>query len=96
MMEAYCQVVKLHNPQIRYLICLATRPGPPGTRRSEDLMSFDFSGWTPEDDRRAEHLQRELDVLTDATPRSLFEPPVTHRGARKVNRRERRKAILAR
>lgn len=92
MMGAYCYIVKYMNPDVRYVVCLSTEPGSTRRRRSEDLVSFDFEGWTDEDDKQAAQLQEELDILTDFSLRPLGEPTVERRGDLKGNRRERRKA----
>lgn len=91
-MTAYCHVVKHMRPKIRYVICLAMEPGSPTRRRSEDLMSFDFQDWTPEADRDAAKVQKELNILVDFSERQLWEAPVTRRGDLTGNRHERRKA----
>ena len=93
-LTAYCYVVRHMKPELRYVIGFTTEPGSSSRRRSEDLMSFDFADWTAEDDENAIQAQKEMNILTDYSHRSLlFGEPVTRRGdLRGGNRRERRKA----
>jgi hypothetical protein len=92
-LTAYCHVVKHMKPEFRYIIGLSTDSGPVSRRRSEDLMSFDFMEWTAKDDENAALVQKEMNILTDYSERSLlFDEPVTRRGDLEGgNRRERRR-----
>jgi hypothetical protein len=94
-MMAYAQVVKHTHASIRYVICLATEPGPPGKLRSEDLMSFDFHGWDAKADAAAAaaKLQQELGILVDFDVRMISGRPNTRRGdLAGGNRKQRRTA----
>jgi hypothetical protein len=91
-MTAYCHVAKHMKPNVRYVICLATQPGTPHLRRSEDLMSFDFNTWTEEDDQKAAAVQRDLNILTTIATKTLAEPLEFWTPEQDGNRSARRRA----
>lgn len=94
MLEAYAYVVKYQNPTVKRVYGIAIEPGNTRRGRSEDLMSFDFTGWTDADNENAQKIQDEGQILTDVSHRSaLLDPPNTSRPDLALgNRRERRKA----
>ena len=61
-LDAYCYVVKMMNPQIRFIIGVATEQAT-SQGRSEDLIALDYDGWTAEDNNRAKSLQAELNIF---------------------------------
>ena len=92
MMVGYAWVTKYKFPDSEFIICLGIEPGISRSRRSEDLMSFDFRKWKEEDNKAAQKIQEEMDILTDVDERHLSEPPNIRRGdLHSGNRKERRK-----
>ncbi|WP_313031163.1 hypothetical protein [Brucella sp.] len=92
-LTAYAHVIRFKSPNVDFVYGLATEPGTSSSARSEDLMSFDFTGWSEEEDEEAQILQKKLDILVDYSERSLlFDPPNTYRpDLAKGNRKERRR-----
>ena len=73
LMTAYALVTKYKFPDCDYISCLATEPGFSGIRRTEDLMTFDFREWKPEDNQNAKQIQKELNILVDVKKRKIFD-----------------------
>lgn len=62
MLESYCMVAKYKFPNAEDIIGLATESGLE-EYRSEDLMYFDVSQWSEEDQKNAEYLHNEIGLL---------------------------------
>lgn len=61
-LHAYCYVVKLKNPKIRYVVGIATEQMI-APWHSEELIVFDFEGWDEADNKIARKLQEEYSIL---------------------------------
>jgi hypothetical protein len=64
LLAAYCQVTKVHRPKLLDIVGIATEPIDFDSR-SEDLIYLNARGWSFQDQRNAEELQRELGLLTN-------------------------------
>lgn len=63
-LEACMRVAKFKNRSAEDIIGIATESGLDNEERSEDAIYFDARHWTEEDDRDAQELQENLDILT--------------------------------
>lgn len=73
MLTDYAFVLKSMVNDIRWVVGIATEPGPPDLPRSEDLMSFELTDWDDELQREAEQMQDELRILAEYKNRDLSE-----------------------
>lgn len=69
-LEACIRVAKLKNSNAQDIIGIATESGLENAGRSEDAIYFDARHWTEEEDRDAQELQKNLDILT--TPKMMM------------------------
>jgi hypothetical protein len=77
----YCAVTKLKFPKAVHIIGIASEAGLP-PQRSEDLIYLDASKWGPNDEARAQKIQKELKILQKVTAvgTRTFEYPVDRSG----------------
>ena len=64
---AYCLALKLRKPKTQTVIGLATEPGLLNEGRSEDLIFYDMTHWTPENDLQAKHAVERFGLLKTQT-----------------------------
>ena len=78
----YCYTVKLKWPEAQSVVGIATESGM-DEPRSEDMIYFDASAWTKEDEAHAKEIQERFKLLQKAkmTKGVTHEYPVDHRGA---------------
>jgi hypothetical protein len=81
LLSTYCHIVKLKWPDAQGIVGIATESGLEDDR-SEDMVYFDASKWTPEDEAKAKEMQARFNLLesTKMTKGVAHEYPVDHRG----------------
>ena len=71
-LKAYCYVVKLLYPEIRYAVGVATEQMV-AFQHSEDVIVYDFLEWSESDNIQAKHAQQELNILRDMNDKNMKE-----------------------
>ncbi len=93
-LQTHCLIAKLHCPEAKNIIGLATETSFDNGGRSEDLLYYDASEWTAEDEERARQLQTETGWLRNLERSEGTEyqfPPLPVSGTRVQARRIRAK-----
>jgi hypothetical protein len=93
-LDAYCLVAKYKFKTPKFIVGIATEPGPPGTQRSEDIASYDVTDFAEEDAAAAAVLQREHNIFMDY---KRLKPADYYRSRwpEPMNRKERRARLAA-
>jgi hypothetical protein len=60
----HCMIAKLYYPKVTQVVGLATASGLRGEERPEDLLYYDASNWTPEEEEYARRCQAETGWFT--------------------------------
>lgn len=93
LLQDYCKVVRLVNPDAQFVVGLATESGFKNGGRSHDLILLDGTRWTADNEEEAREIQRETGFMTKSRVSRSTEPeyPVERYfpSGRKIGRNER-------
>jgi hypothetical protein len=67
LLREYCMVVKLHYPDAKHIIGIATEPLDGNDYRSEDFVHIDATEWNEELNRQAQASKRDLGIFANVT-----------------------------
>jgi hypothetical protein len=71
LLSCYLRITKVKRPEVKDIIGFATEPGT-SKNRSEDIMYFDASNWTDQDEKETRRIEKEFVQCGLFGKRSMF------------------------